>query len=80
LSHSSTLRGADRFIPDEIVAEVRKQFEFKFKPKPGIEIFSYPDVDHGFNSEDRRAYNPEAQLAGRRTAAILTAAILDALR
>lgn len=55
---------ADRFIPPSVIARVRTTLA----PKKNIEVFDYPGVDHGFNSEDRRAYNPAiAQLAMERT-------------
>ena len=61
--------GADRFIPPSIVAEVRQALA----AKKNIEIYDYPGVDHGFNSEDRRAYNPEvAKLAMERTLKVLS--------
>ena len=64
--------GADRFIPQPVVAEIRKALAFK----PNIEIFDYPGVDHGFNSEDRRAFNPEvAQTAMRRTLGLFEQAL-----
>jgi carboxymethylenebutenolidase len=60
--------GADRFIPASVIAEVRRALA----AKKNIEIYDYPGVDHGFNSEDRRAYNPEvAKLAMGRTLNIL---------
>jgi carboxymethylenebutenolidase len=60
--------GADRFIPASVVAQVRDALF----SKKNIEIFDYPGVDHGFNSEDRRAYNPEvAELALKRTLKVL---------
>ena len=60
--------GADRFIPPATVEKVRKTLG----TKPGVEIYDYPGVDHGFNSEDRRAYTPDvAQLAMERTLRIL---------
>jgi carboxymethylenebutenolidase len=56
--------GADRFIPPSVIADVRRAVA----SKGNIEIFEYPGVDHGFNSEDRRAYNPDvAKLAMERT-------------
>ncbi len=56
--------GADRFIPPSVIARVRTTLA----PIRNIEVFDYPGVDHGFNSEDRRAYNPAiAQLAMERT-------------
>lgn len=56
--------GADRFIPPSVVTRVR----VKLAPIKNIEVFDYPGVDHGFNSEDRRAYNPAvARLAMERT-------------
>ena len=61
--------GADRFIPPSIVADVRQALG----SKKNIEIYNYPSVDHGFNSEDRRAYNPDvAKLAMERTLKILS--------
>lgn len=60
--------GADRFIPESVVANVRATLSYK----KDIQIFTYPGVDHGFNSEDRRAFNPEAaKLAGERTWSVL---------
>lgn len=60
--------GADRFIPPTVVARVRTALA----PLKNIQIFEYPGVDHGFNSEDRRAYNPEvAKLAMERTLDVL---------
>jgi carboxymethylenebutenolidase len=60
--------GADRFIPPSVVAHVRGALAFK----PNVDVFDYPGVDHGFNSEDRRAYNPEvAKLAMQRSLDVL---------
>jgi carboxymethylenebutenolidase len=60
--------GADRFIPESVVDNVRQAV----RGMANVEIFSYPDVDHGFNSEDRRAYSGEvADLAMKRTRALL---------
>jgi carboxymethylenebutenolidase len=60
--------GADRFIPPAVIAKVRNAFS----ANANVEIFEYPGVDHGFNSEDRRAYNPDvAKLAMQRTLAVL---------
>ena len=61
--------GADRFIPFSVVADVQRALA----SKANIEVFDYPGVDHGFNSEDRRAYNPEvAKLAMERTLNVLS--------
>lgn len=66
--------GADRFIPEEVVDRVREGLA----GCPGVAIFTYPGVDHGFNSEDRRAYSPDAAaLAMGRTLAVLDKALLD---
>ena len=60
--------GADRFIPPSTVAEVRQ----RLGTKQNVEIYDYPGVDHGFNSEDRKAYNPAAaKLAMQRTLKVL---------
>ena len=64
--------GADRFIPEHVVARVRSSLAHK----PNIRIFSYPGVDHGFNSEDRKAYHAEAA----RIAAERTNLVLDTLK
>jgi carboxymethylenebutenolidase len=64
--------GADRFIPEAVVDRV----EAALSAKPNVEIFRYPGVDHGFNSEDRRAYNPElAARAMQRTLRLLDGAL-----
>jgi carboxymethylenebutenolidase len=64
--------GADRFIPEAVVDRV----EAALSAKPNVEIFRYPGVDHGFNSEDRRAYNPEvAAKAMQRTLRLLDGAL-----
>jgi carboxymethylenebutenolidase len=56
--------GADRFIPPSVIADVRRAVT----SKGNFEVFEYLGVDHGFNSEDRRAYNPDAaKLAMERT-------------
>jgi carboxymethylenebutenolidase len=61
--------GADRFIPTSVIANVHAVL----CSKRNIEIFEYPSVDHGFNSEDRRAYNPEvAKVAMERTLKVLS--------
>ena len=60
--------GADRFIPPAVIAKVRDAFS----KHANVGVYDYPGVDHGFNSEDRRAYNPEAaELAMERTLAVL---------
>lgn len=60
--------GSDRFIPPATIAKVREGL----KGCPDVEIYDYPGVDHGFNSEDRRAYNADvARLAMTRTMAAL---------
>jgi carboxymethylenebutenolidase len=60
--------GADRFIPPAVIARVRNAFA----ANANVGIYEYPGVDHGFNSEDRRAYNPDAaKLAMERTLAVL---------
>lgn len=60
--------GADRFIPPSVVAEVREATQ----GMANVEVYDYPGVDHGFNSEDRKAYNPEvAAIAMQRTLALL---------
>lgn len=60
--------GADRFIPESTVSDVRRSLG----SKPQVEIYDYPGVDHGFNSEDRRAYSPaNAKLAMERTIKVL---------
>lgn len=59
--------GADRFIPPSTVHAVRDALACD----PKVEVFDYPGVDHGFNSDDRRAYDPEiARLAMSRTLAL----------
>jgi len=64
--------GADRFIPQGVVRKI----EAELRDKPNIKIYVYPDVDHGFNSEDRKAYNPEvARTAMQRTLAVFQAAL-----
>jgi carboxymethylenebutenolidase len=56
--------GADRFIPESVIEDVRQGL----RGIPDIEIYTYPGVDHGFNSDDRKAYNPAvAQTAMERT-------------
>lgn len=58
----------DRFIPAEVVQQV----EDGLRGHNGVEIYVYPGVDHGFNSNDRRAYDPvSATLAMARTMALL---------
>jgi carboxymethylenebutenolidase len=60
--------GADRFIPPTAVAKVRSGLA----GNKNVEIYDYPGVDHGFSSEDRRAYNKDvASLAMERTLAVL---------
>src|SRR5262249_60747089 len=61
--------GADRFIPPSVIADVRRAVA----SKRNFEVFEYPGVDHGFTSEDRRAYNPDAaNFAMERTLNVLT--------
>ena len=65
--------GADRFIPPDVVNQVREGLS----DRPNVQIYTYPGVDHGFNSEDRHAYNPEvAALAMERTLAVIDKALL----
>lgn len=60
--------GADRFIPPDVVERVRAGLAHR----PNVQIYTYPGVDHGFNSEDRRAFNPQvAAEAMKRTRAVL---------
>ena len=64
--------GKDRFIPQEIIDRIAAAVA----RKPNIEVYTYPGVDHGFNSEDRAAYNAEvAKLAMQRTLAVLNAGL-----
>jgi carboxymethylenebutenolidase len=64
--------GNDRFIPQDVVARIRHTLG----ARPGVDIHVYSGVDHGFNSEDRRAYNPEAAaLAMGRTLTMLGRAL-----
>jgi carboxymethylenebutenolidase len=66
--------GADRYIPQTVV----KKIEAELRDKPNIKIYLYPGVDHGFNSEDRKAYNAEvAQTAMQRTLAVFQAALAN---
>jgi carboxymethylenebutenolidase len=66
--------GADRFIPPGVVQRI----EAVLGAKPNVRVFLYPGVDHGFNSEDRRAYNPEvARAAMERTLALLQRALQE---
>lgn len=59
---------ADRFIPPAVIESVRAALA----SHPEVEIYTYPGVDHGFNSNDRKAYNPEAAtLAMSRTLKLL---------
>jgi carboxymethylenebutenolidase len=61
--------GADRFILPSTVADVRRGLT----AKRNVEIYDYPGVDHGFNSEDRKAYNRAvAELAMQRTLRVLS--------
>jgi carboxymethylenebutenolidase len=58
----------DRFIPQPVVERIAAALAHK----SNIQVYSYPGVDHGFNSEDRPAYNAEvAKLAMQRTLAVL---------
>lgn len=62
--------GADRFIPQAVVDRI----EHAFAGKRNVQVFRYPGVDHGFNSEDRKAYNPAvAATAMQRTLGLLEA-------
>lgn len=64
--------GADRFIPQEVVARIGDAIG----DRPNVAIHVYPGVDHGFNSEDRRAYDRDAAgSAMERTLATLQAAL-----
>jgi carboxymethylenebutenolidase len=63
---------ADRFIPPPIVHKV----EAALAGKPNAQVFTYAGVDHGFNSNDRRAYNAEAAgIAMARTMRLLDRAL-----
>ena len=60
--------GADRFIPEAVVDRI----EQALAGKGNVQVFRYPGVDHGFNSEDRKAYNPGvAATAMKRTLGLL---------
>ena len=60
--------GADRFIPASLIDRIASAVAHK----SNIAVYTYPGVDHGFNSEDRPAYNAEvAKLAMQRTLAVL---------
>jgi carboxymethylenebutenolidase len=60
--------GADRFIPPALIDRIASALAHR----PKIAVYTYPGVDHGFNSEDRPAYNAEvAKLAMQRTLAVL---------
>jgi carboxymethylenebutenolidase len=64
--------GADRFIPQAIVDKVNRAVE----GMPHVEVYTYPGVDHGFNSDDRRAYNADvAGIAMTRTLRLLDEAL-----
>ena len=55
----------DKHIPKSEIDEVQAQH-------PDVRIFWYADADHGFNCNDRDAYNPEAaKLARERSLAFL---------
>jgi carboxymethylenebutenolidase len=59
---------ADRFIPPPVIDRIASGVAHK----PNIAVYVYPGVDHGFNSEDRPAYNAEvAKVAMQRTLAVL---------
>ena len=56
--------GADRFIPESVVDKI----EASVKGRSNFRVYRYPGVDHGFSSNDRKAYNADvAALAMSRT-------------
>ena len=59
--------GKDAGIPLSDVEAIRQA-------QPGVEIFIYPDAQHGFGCEDRASYSPaDERLAQERTLAFLGA-------
>lgn len=59
--------GADRFVPPQAVARIRDGFAARHD----VEIHEYPGVDHGFNCDQRPAYDkPAAMMAHSRSIAL----------
>jgi len=64
--------GEDRFVTAETVAQI----DDRFAARSDAAVYLYADAQHGFNSNDRAAYNPEvAATAYARTLGTLRGAI-----
>ncbi|MFZ6645320.1 dienelactone hydrolase family protein [Undibacterium sp. TJN25] len=60
--------GLDAHIPVSVADDVRQ----RFPGRSDVEVFTYPDADHGFNCTDRASYNQHAAaLAHGRTLTFL---------
>lgn len=51
----------DAYIPPSAVESIQRAFE----SNKGVQIFTYPDVDHGFNCWSRGMYNQKASSLAR---------------